>query len=299
MEATGSRVVYYKNKDAELSIWNVADIHLLNRGMSMAHLLKDRDRIKTDPYSMFLIDGDYADWIYPHDPRFDPSAYDPDVRVIDLADLGALIARNILDIFTPIANKCLGVGMGNHEYKAISRNSRLNVHSEICDMLGVPNLMYSGLFDIYFIHRPKMKDVCTIHCLPIAPKEYTAKLRVFTHHGAGAANTAGGKINRLVSFVNMVEADLVLMGHVHEQFAKAFLRLTANDNCSEITQKITMGLITGSYLRTYAEGFVGYGEMKGYHPTTLGASKAKYIPSTMELIVESKGEGVGKRGTIE
>lgn len=45
----------------------------------------------------------------------------------------------------------------------------------------------------------------------------------------------------------------VMMGHVHEQFAKAFLRLTPNHNCTSIGQKITMGLITGSYGRLHAK----------------------------------------------
>jgi hypothetical protein len=89
-------------------------------------------------------------------------------------------------------------------------------------------------------------------------------------------------------------ADLVMMGHCHEQFAKSFLRLVPNYDCSEINSKITMGLITGSYLRTYSPGFTGYGEIKGYAPTTMGATRARYIPATKILTVENRADGVGE-----
>ena len=112
----------------------------------------------------------------------------------------------------------------------------------------------------------------------------------------GLGKYSRGKINKLKQLVDMVDADLVMMGHVHEQFAKAFLRLSPNENCTEIGQRITMGLITGTYLRTYAQGFTGYGEVRGYSPTTLGATRARYIPQTLSLTVENRADHVGLRG---
>jgi hypothetical protein len=94
----------------------------------------------------------------------------------------------------------------------------------------------------------------------------------------------------------MVEADLVLMSHVHEQFAKQFMRMSPNADCSSIGQKVTMGMITGSYLRTYAPDFTGYGEMRGYSPAGLGATRARYIPETRSLTVESRADNVGLSG---
>jgi hypothetical protein len=156
-------------------------------------------------------------------------------------------------------------------------------------------MRYSGWMDIYFVYD-KSIDGCTLQYTKIPPQVYYAKLRCFIHHGMGAANTAGGKIKKLQQLVDMVEADLVCMSHVHEQFAKAFLRLIVDDSCTKIGQKTTMGLITGSYLRTYAKGFTGYGEVKGYSPTTLGATRAIYSPREMVLRVENRGDGIGVRG---
>jgi len=295
MEASGCRIVTYGREHVEFSIYDVADIHWLNRGVSKTHLYRDIQRIAEDPYSLFFEGGDYADWIFPNDKRFDPEAFDENVKVIELAKLGALVSQAIIHIFKPIRKKCLGMLIGNHEFKAMSRNSQMFVHDHICKSLGAPNMRFSGFTDVYFVYERGFRG-CRVQQSIIPPKQFVAKLRVFLHHGMGAANTAGGKINKLKSLVDMVDADLVMMGHVHEQFAKAFLKLVPNEDCSEIGQKVTMGLITGSYLRTYAPGFTGYGEIKGYQPTTMGATRARYIPSKQILTVENRADGVGQKG---
>lgn len=295
MEATGCRIVYYGRENAEFSIYDVADVHWLNRGVSKAHLARDIEKIRKDTYSLWVEGGDYADWIFPGDKRFDFSAIDMDVKAVDFSHFAALVSRGIINLFKPIAHKCLGFCVGNHDIKYLSKASEMNIHDEICKELKTPNMGYSGWFDIYFVHEAGFKGV-TVKISNTPPKKFTARLRVFVHHGMGAANTAGGKINKLKQLVDMVEADLVMMGHVHEQFAKAFLRLTPNENCTEIGQKVTMGLVTGSYLRTYAPGFTGYGEVKGYSPTTMGATRARYTPSTRKLTVENSADNVGLKG---
>jgi hypothetical protein len=297
MEATGCRVITYGKEDAEFSIYDVADLHLMNRGVAKSKLKADIDKIRKDPYSMFAIGGDYADWIFPGDPRFDYESLDEDLKAIDLAKFAALVSKMVIRTFQPIAGKCLGICVGNHEQKTLNRASLMNIHEDICKGIGAPNMRYSGWFDLYFVYHQGLKGVL-IKTTNTPPKRFTAKVRVFIHHGMGAANTAGGKINKLKALVDMVNADLVMMGHVHEQFAKAFLRLSPNENCTEINQKVTMGLITGSYLLTYPSGFTGYGEIKAYSPATLGATRAIYSPKNMSLTVENRADNVGQKGTV-
>ena len=299
MEASGCRIVRYRKQCAEFSIYDVADQHLLNRGCSKSHIVRDRDMIKKDPYALWFEGGDYGDWISPHDKRFDPEAYDPSIRVVDLAELGAVVTRWMLDYYSPIRKKCLGMLIGNHEFAYMNRGSEAFIHEYLCKKMGVPNMRFSGFTDIYFIHDRNLTTVpVRVSYSDTPPAIFTARLRVFIHHGSGAANTAGGKINRLKAMVDMVEADLVLLGHSHEQFGKAFLRMVPNQDCSHIGQRITMGMITGSYLRTYAPGFTGYGEMRGYAPATLGATRARYIPEKRSLAVESRADNVGLGGSV-
>jgi hypothetical protein len=258
--------------------------------------MRDIETIRQDPYALWFEGGDYADWISPNDKRFDPSAYDPGIKVVDLAELGAVVTRWMLGYYYPIRKKCLGMLIGNHEFCYMSRGSEVFIHEYLCKKMGVPNMRFSGFTDIYFVHDDGLTVPARMHCADNPPERFTARLRIFIHHGMGAANTAGGKINKLKALVDMVDADLVMMGHVHEQFAKAFLRMVPNHDCSEIGHKITMGMITGSYLRTYAPGFTGYGEIRGYAPATLGATRARYIPETRSLTVENRADNVGLAG---
>jgi len=296
MEASGIRIIYYRDKNAEFSFYDIADIHFLNRGCSKIHVKKDVDRIQKDPLAYFAIGGDYGDFINVSDKRFDASAFDTELKVNDLNILGSKIVELMREYYSPISDRCIGVLWGNHDKKYLSIKSQETIHNEVCDQLNAPNMGYSGFVDIYFVHNPRMPKPSKLIIAFNPPEKFTAKLRIFIHHGSGAANTAGGKINRLKAFVDMVDADLVMMGHVHEQMAKQFLRLLPNHDCTEIGQKVTMGLITGSYLKTYAPDFTGYGEIAGYAPAALGATRARYIPAEMSLTVENRGENVGTRG---
>ena len=293
MEATGSRIITYGKEDAEFSIYAVADEHLFNRGVAMSKLNNDIQKIRRDTYALWVQLGDYADWIFPGDKRFYYEILPTDIKAVDLSHFAAIVSKKVIELHKPIASKCLGWCLGNHDFKYLSHFSEMNIQDEICKELNVVNMRYSGWFDLYFVYQKGFNGV-TVRDTKELPQHYNAKIRVFVHHGMGAANTAGGKINKLKSLVDMVDANLVMMGHVHEEFAKKFLRLSPNYACTEINQKVTMGLIAGSYLRTYAQDFTSYGEMRGYAPASLGATRARYIPLTKELVVENRADNVGE-----
>jgi hypothetical protein len=294
VEATGSRIIKYGKIDAEFSIWNVADQHFMNRGVAKGHIEKDIEEIRSDPYSLWFGGGDYCDWISPGDKRFDAAAFDVDIRAVDLSELASLAASKIINWYSPIKRKCLGFCLGNHEWKYMSRNSAMYVHKDICKELKAPNMFFSGWADLYFVHERGFKGVQSYYS-PSPPLYYQKRLRTFVCHGKGAAVTVGGKMASLKQIVDVVyDADLVLTAHLHEQISKPFVKMTTNKNCDEIKQKITMALVTGTYLKTYSADFVGYGEMKMYPPTMIGASKAIFIPNINRLKTENVADGVGR-----
>jgi len=292
MEATGSRIIRYPKRNAEFSIWAIFDIHLGNIGCSKEHLLKDIDRIRRDPYSLWVGGGDSIDCIYPGDKRFDPECFPPEFSVRDLTKISALLVSHLLSYFRPIKHKCLGWGYGNHELAYMRRDSTAFLHDYIVQKLGTRNMRYSGWMDLYFVYDPSSRGVTMKHS-DIHPTVYTSRLRVFSHHGAGSAATAGGKINRLKSLVDMTDADLVLCGHLHEAISKPFVRLSGGTDCNEVKQRVTMGMMTGSYLRIYGDDHTSYGEQMAYFPTTIGASRAKYIPAERILVVENRADNIG------
>jgi hypothetical protein len=297
VEASGFRVITYPNRDSEFRVYSIADIHWLNRGCSKDQLARDIQTIKDDEYALWVGVGDYCDWITPGHPHFDPLCLPPDFTFEDLARYAFCVSRAIINLFDPIKDKCIGFGFGNHEWNMMARKNQYEIHAEICRQLNVPDLWFGSFIDVYFVHNPHAKRVRIQDCPETGiPEKYTAKLTVVAFHGAGAPATAGGKMNRLKSLNDICIADLVIMGHPHEQLAKPFVRLTTNEECSEIKEKVTMGLITGSYLRGYMSGMVSYGERRGYSPTTIGATRARYIPSSRDLTVEVRAHNVGRKG---
>jgi hypothetical protein len=114
--------------------------------------------------------------------------------------------------------------------------------------------------------------------------DQTRRLEIFATHGAGSAATIGGKINRLVRYMRIFpQADLVAMGHVHECVAYRKPHLFRSD--LDADEHETLGLITGTYLRTYTVGHSGYGERAGYDPTPIGHPVVTIVPETLALSV--------------
>lgn len=249
---------------------------------------------KSTSSTRIVAGGDYCDWIHWGDSRFDPEAVDANIAVKDMSSLAALLQIRLLEYLKPIRHQCIGAVMGNHEHQYMTANSQVFVHDEMCRALGVPNMRYTGWCDIYFVHIDGLEGVEILNGNESPPAFFTAKIRVLVSHGFGAAATAGGKINALKRLMDAAhDCDLIFMGHLHEQFSRVGVRLQPDATCREIRERACMGVLTGTYLRGYSSGFVGYGERRGYGPTTLGASRAVYDPMERRLVAELAADNVG------
>jgi hypothetical protein len=260
-------------------------------------LQKDINEINKDPYSVWFLGGDYCDWISTNDKRFDAETIDPSITVRELSCFAKTLLRGIIESLDPISFKCLGALYGNHELKYMREKERADLHDVVCDQLQTANMRLSGWTDIYFQYEKGMRGIEIIK----EPKEKDImrpgqrKLRVFIHHGFSCANTVGGKmqaLNRLQSL--LATADLCVMGHLHDELTKRFVRLAPDQLCKKIIQKETVALLAGSYLRTYEAGMTTYGEQRGYAVTTLGMARAHFIPIIGRLVVETLADNVGE-----
>jgi len=147
--------------------------------------------------------------------------------------------------------------------------------------LGTRPLGYCAFADVVFTHSKGDPKI-----LPGPIEDNTrasAAFRFFLHHGAGYATTEGGKLNRLIRFMERFEADVYMCGHVHDQTGKRIQVLRANTNCTDVIHGDRVGIITGGYLRAYAKGTTTYAEMRGYLPTVLGAANVDIWPNTREI----------------
>ena len=266
-------------------LYTVGDCHLGNVGCSTDHLRADIERIRKDPLARALLMGDLADYIGQTDKRWDAATITPRARVKDLADWGMYLSKLVVQTFAPIAGKIIGALSGNHEATFQARQAQ-QCHAWTCQELGIRDLGYSCFLDLCFSRRT-----------PGSKTGKTRRYRLFCHHGAGAASSAGGKINRLMAFMMANEADLFLVGHVHEKDVKRTETLSANDTCTALTSCKKLGVFTGTYLRTYHEGTnAGYGERAGYRPVPLGCSLVEFQPFDRNWI--HRDESVSARVAI-
>jgi len=284
MVPDGKRYILHRSRLEEFTIWNLSDLHVLNKNADVKAIKKDIKKIKEDPCAFWLGGGDYADFIGYRDKRFDPDAVAPDVSIKDLGRLGKVGMEKVRDLFKPIAGKCLGLLLGNHELSYMLKTDQEDLHSWLCTELDVPNLGYSCIFDLAFVRTNKAKKP-RLQLEVEGMRSYElCEFRVYAHHGAGYATTAGGKFNKIGQFMDNFDAEIYFLGHVHDQMGRRRTQLGGNSNCTKLMKKDRIGVISGSYLQTYTEGNLpGYGEQRGYSPTVLGAAFVKIKPHLREI----------------
>jgi len=163
--------------------------------------------------------------------------------------------------------KCIGLIEGNHE-KAIRRKGHVDIHSNICGEIGVPDLGYTAFVRLIFLRDGA--NAFEVQC-------------VFTH-GRTGGRTKGGKINSLNRFMLRFDADVYARGHSHDLIVDTvpYLGLTRG---GKILHKVKSGAITGCYFSTYTQGVSSsYGEEAEFDPTSLGCAVFHIKP--MERRVE-------------
>lgn len=288
MNVAGKRWILHRSRSDQFKLWNLADLHFGNKACAIQEIKKDIAIINNDPFSFWVGGGDYADYIGRTDKRFDPDCVAEFIKVKDLGRLGEKLTASVRDLLFPIKHKCLGLVYGNHELSYQRWKEQLGLHSWLCIELGVPDLGYSAMFDLSFIRsaskEPKL--IFERKCRETSKHAF----RIFIHHGAGFATTPAGKLTRLIRFMNYFDADIYMVGHVHDQEGRRQITIGADQECRKLIERHRVGIISGSYLKTYAPGVTTYGEQRGYEPTVLGASAVKITPHAPQAKDRIKGE---------
>jgi len=283
MEAAGNRYILHRSRSDWFSIWNLSDVHYLARACAESHFKADIKRIARDPRALWIAGGDLFDFVnYKDKKRFNAANLAPWVTVKMLANLGNVAVERMSALLAPIRGKCLGIMQGNHETAYESRCDTYYT-AALCENLDVPFLGYSCMMRLVFCRTSSVKK--PVLQLTQCPRgnSHMNSFCFFAHHGAGAAQTAGGKVNRLVRFMGSFDADIYMIGHIHDQISRKIVEVGVDAAGTTIVHRDRLGAVSGGYLRTYMQGETGYGEVRGYAPTVLGAAVVRVCPSTREL----------------
>ena len=222
--------------------------------------------IANEPRARWLGMGDYADCILKDDKRFDGGGLAKWVKPDDIIESQR---RWLKDLFLPIKDQCLGMLTGNHE-ETIHLRYQDDITRHLCDDLGVPYAGYSCFLHLNIQNTSTQRHSLLIHAW----------------HGAGAAQSEGARLLRLMRLVNDIQADGYLMGHLHAMTAHTPDRLIYEHG--EIRSMKLAATITGSWLKAYMQGgSTSYAERQGYRPSRIGCPVLKIYPKTCEIEVVS------------
>jgi hypothetical protein len=279
MEAIGKWFILHPSRSDVLTIYNLADLHIMSPSCAEDEIRSDIEDIRMNPNAFWFGGGDYANYITATDKRFNPDEFDEKTLVKDMGKLGWVAKERVKALFTPIRHKCLGLLFGNHEFKYAVAKEQLFLHHLLCTELDVLDMGYCCYFDTVFLRVPAVEAPTLTQKYPEESVGDYWCVRHFAHHGAGFATTPAGKLNKLLEFMNSFpQGDISWCGHVHDQKGQRIAGIVANPACDKIMAKERLGVISGGYQKTYQQHVTSYGEMRGYRPTILGPAVVRFTP---------------------
>jgi predicted phosphodiesterase len=165
----------------------------------------------------------------------------------------------LINLFTPFADRVLGVTEGNHE-RRIRELTSMDICEDLAHALSMPDRLVPYGREALALKVTLGKDA---HNRRVA---YT----VYMTHGWSAARTPGAKVNMTTSLGNVVLADVYITGHTHEKFAvqRDFLLPDLYNN--------TIRQVKQLYVSCGADmDYGGYAAGRGYRPGSKGVPRIR------------------------
>lgn len=234
-------------------------------------------QIRRERNALWLGMGDYGDCITPSDfKRWDGRILAPWMKGQE-DNIGPAQRDSINEQLSPIWNKCLGLIEGNHE-ESIRRYNHYNLIKELLDKANKKgDVPYAGVSCFVRLNF-KRKGTTEAH-------DYIIHAR----HGEGAARTSGARALAVLRLSeSMVNAHIVLMGHLHGQESpdipqRIILR------SGKIKSFESIATMTGAWIRAYMQGVPPcYLERWGSRPSTLGCPRIVIEPDKDIMTLEKK-----------
>ncbi|RLE38253.1 hypothetical protein DRJ17_04610 [Candidatus Woesearchaeota archaeon] len=239
-------IEYEKPGDTFLLI-PFGDLHVGHRNCDKDKLIEIRDFILHQD-ALWIGMGDYANAIFPHpnEKRLDLDVIDPELYTPEKQ------YQFIYELFEPIKHNCLGLLTGNHD-DLLRRRHYHNWVDELAYKLGVPYLDFAAFVKLVFKRG-----------------RHTVTIDIFATHGYYSGRRIGGKINRVEDLARYFDADIYLVGHVHEVAGFRNIQLRVTRSC-KIVERKRIFAITGTFLRGWKiTKTASYAERRLLPPNKIG-----------------------------
>lgn len=163
--------------------------------------------------------------------------------------------NEIVDFFKPFADegRLLGITNGNHEDR-IYNATGVDVTRVMATMLHVPYFKNGGFFKIR-----------------VGDGRAGIAYHIYATHGSSGATLPHTKIKRCLDLATFIDADIYLMGHVHDEQVLTQEYQCIDNRNKKILKRNKYFVLTGHYL----EWTDSYAQMKSMRPSKQGTPKVK------------------------
>jgi predicted phosphodiesterase len=159
-----------------------------------------------------------------------------------------------VSLFQPLADagKILMLVPGNHENR-VYRSDGLDMTGIMAAQLGLQD-RYSSTSALLFLRLGRNDS--NNHHRKVA-------YSIYVTHGSGGGRKEGGKINRLVDYAQIVDADVYICGHTHMPavLRTGYYRVSMANSSVQMVDKLFVN--TAAYL-----DYGGYGDSAGFKPSS-------------------------------
>lgn len=225
----------------ELTIIPLSDVHIGDKLSNLKLLKECLDRIKNEPYTYTIINGDFCNTALKNSKS--------DVYSDTMTPMEQL--TTMVSLLEPIKDKILVMAPGNHEQRILKETS-IDVTKIVAKQLNIEDRYSDGWWYLYLRFGKKDQGRKAPMCYQITG-----------YHGSGGGRKIGGKANRLVDMSQVVIADLYIQGHQHQQIATRSAIYIPDYANNSLTKKELYYLMSNSFL-----DYGGYGETLGFNPTS-------------------------------
>ena len=111
------KTIYYPSRSTTIRLYNLTDVHCGARACDEKLFRQKIDEIAADPHAYWVGGGDYVDAICrAGDKRYHELTIAP--WLYGKNDVMGRQRDRFVEMVAPIANKCLAMASGNHEFAA-------------------------------------------------------------------------------------------------------------------------------------------------------------------------------------
>ena len=249
----------------EFRIWPLSCLHIGAADCDEKRIERVVKEIAEDERSYWLGLGDYLDAINRSDKRFDVEDLAPWISRNDMRDILRAQLRRFYDVIQPIAHKCLGAAIGNHE-KTIYKYYERDVGDDIVTFLKNEG----GFADDYPLGLGYAGWVLFSFFKSKRRNGGSRMVRTYAHHGFGGGKRTSSTITSMENWLYAHEADVLFFGHTHKWGSTKITVEGVSDKGHRPTTRDRFGVAASTFKGRVDVENVGYGIEKGYNPTAIG-----------------------------